>query len=43
LAKALAPAPKGGRGDDLVSVAPLLDRWAGRLADPDLNRDAAVG
>ena len=28
---------------DLVSVAPLLDRCAGRFADPDLNRDGAVG
>ena len=28
---------------DLVSVAPLLDRCAGRLADPDLNQDGAVG
>ena len=32
-----------GRDDDLVSVAPLLDRCAGRFADPDLNRDGAVG
>jgi len=27
----------------LVSVASLLDRRAVRFADPDLNRDAAVG
>jgi putative transposase len=32
-----------GRDDDLVSVAPLLDRCGRRFADPDLNRDAAVG
>jgi len=32
-----------GRDDDLVSVAPLLDHCAGRFADPDLNRDGAVG
>jgi len=32
-----------GRDDGLVSVAPLLDRSAGRFADPDLNRDGAVG
>ena len=27
-----------GRDDDLVSVAALLDRCAGRFADPDFNR-----
>ena len=27
-----------GRDDDLVNVAPLLDDYAGRFADPDLNR-----
>jgi hypothetical protein len=43
LAKALASAPKGGRHDERMSAALLLDRWAGRFADPDLNRDAAVG
>ena len=32
-----------GRDDGLVSVAPLYDRCAGRFADPDLNRDGAVG
>jgi hypothetical protein len=32
-----------GRGHDLVSVVPLLDRCAGRFADPDLNRDGALG
>ncbi|HKN30306.1 MAG TPA: hypothetical protein VJY34_21480 [Roseiarcus sp.] len=32
-----------GRDDGLASVAPLLDRCAGRFADPDLNRDGAVG
>ena len=26
-----------GRDDDLASVAPLLDRCAGRFADPDLS------
>ncbi len=32
-----------GRDEGLVSVAPLLDRCAGGFADPDLNRDGAVG
>jgi hypothetical protein len=32
-----------GHDDGLVSVAPLLDRCASRFADPDLNRDGAVG
>src|SRR5271166_2692932 len=32
-----------GRDDDLVCVTPLLDRCAGRFADPDLNRDGAAG
>ena len=38
-----APHHLVGRYDDLVSGAPLLDRCAGRFADPDLNRDGAVG
>ena len=37
------PAHLTRRDDGLVSVAPLLDRCAGRFADPDLNRDGAVG
>ena len=39
----VAPHLAGPGDDDLVSVAPLLDRCAGRFADPDLNRDGAVG
>jgi putative transposase len=32
-----------GGDDDLVSVALLPNRCAGRFTDPDLNRDRAVG